>query len=69
MGRESRRGPSRDTADKQLANALVEYETLSLDEVRQVLRGEKLDRPSASEGLKLVGKHEKQPEGPIVEGI
>ena len=69
MGRGSRRGLSNDTADKQLANALVEYETLSLDEVRQVLRGEKLDRPSASEGLKLVGEHEKQPEGPIVEGI
>ncbi|MES1199299.1 MAG: ATP-dependent zinc metalloprotease FtsH [Pseudomonadota bacterium] len=30
---------------KQIADALVEYETLSGDEVHRVLRGEKLDRP------------------------
>ena len=62
---------SEEKLTRQLANALVEYETLSLDEVRKVLKGEKLDRPSASEGLKLVGEHEKhhEPEGPIVEGI
>jgi hypothetical protein len=31
----------------QLANALVEYETLNMDEVKAVLRGEKLDRGDA----------------------
>lgn len=31
----------------QLANALVEYETLNMDEVKAVLRGEKLDRGEA----------------------
>lgn len=29
---------------EQLANALVEYETLSADEVRDVLSGKRLDR-------------------------
>lgn len=36
---------SLETADAwQLAKALVEYETLSLDEVRTVLQGRKLER-------------------------
>jgi hypothetical protein len=33
------------TACSQLAEALVEYETLDREEVKRVLRGEKLDRP------------------------
>ncbi|KAI5453245.1 i-AAA protease yme1 [Naganishia albida] len=49
-----------------LANALVEYETLNLDEVKAVLRGEKLDRGEAlaSAGARQKaardGKKEKQ---------
>ncbi|GMK56466.1 hypothetical protein CspeluHIS016_0303060 [Cutaneotrichosporon spelunceum] len=42
-----------------LAAALVEYETLDLDEVKQVLRGEKLDRLGAS-GIALRTKAEEQ---------
>jgi ATP-dependent metalloprotease len=42
-----------------LAAALVEYETLNLDEVKKVLKGEKLDRPGAS-GSALRSKSEKQ---------
>lgn len=42
-----------------LAAALVEYETLNLDEVKKVLRGEKLERPGAS-GSALRSKAEKQ---------
>lgn len=43
-----------------LAKALVEYETLSLDEVRTVLRGEKLNRQSVAVGEKLREPKEKQ---------
>ncbi|BEJ13476.1 hypothetical protein CspHIS471_0306500 [Cutaneotrichosporon sp. HIS471] len=42
-----------------LAAALVEYETLNLDEVKQVLRGEKLSRPGES-GSALRTKAEQQ---------
>lgn len=52
----------------QLAKALVEYETLSLDEVKQIFAGKKLDRPT-DEGEKLIGEQEKKGEGPIVDGI
>ncbi|KAI9633435.1 ATP-dependent peptidase [Dioszegia hungarica] len=56
-----------------LAKALVEHETLSLDEVRTVLKGEKLDRPAVNQGEKLVGEKEKlagdEPTGPVVDGI
>lgn len=58
---------------EQLAKALVEHETLSLDEVRTVLKGEKLDRPAVNQGEKLVGEKEKlvggEPTGPVVDGI
>ena len=56
-----------------MAKALVEHETLSLDEVRTVLKGEKLDRPAVNQGEKLVGEKEKlagdEPTGPVVDGI
>ncbi|WVQ95338.1 hypothetical protein IAU59_002434 [Kwoniella sp. CBS 9459] len=54
-----------------LANALVEYETLSLDEVKQVLAGNKLDRPIESVGESLKGEAEKEGHvpGQIVDGI
>jgi hypothetical protein len=46
---------------------------LSLDEVRTVLAGQKLNKPVVSEeqGEKLMGEKEKmdEPTGPIVEGI
>ncbi|KAK8850662.1 hypothetical protein IAR55_004582 [Kwoniella newhampshirensis] len=51
-----------------LAEALVEYETLSLDEVKQVLQGQKLSRPT-TEGESLVGEAEREGKGAIVEGI
>jgi ATP-dependent metalloprotease len=49
-----------------LAAALVEYETLNLDEVRTVLKGEKLDR-SIILGEKLVSEAEKRGDVPVVE--
>ncbi|WVF67772.1 hypothetical protein IAT40_002532 [Kwoniella sp. CBS 6097] len=54
-----------------LANALVEYETLSLDEVKQVLAGHKLDRPIETVGESLKGEAEKEGHmpGQIVDGI
>jgi len=55
-------------ADKQIANALVEYETLSLDEVRTVLSGKPLNRPK-NEGEVLRSEAEKAGTGAIVEGI
>ena len=51
-----------------LASALVEYETLSLDEVKLVLDGKKLDRPT-TEGERLVGEEEREGRGQIVDGI
>lgn len=45
-------------ADAQLAKALVEYETLSLEEVRLVLQGKKLDR-LLNQGEKLIGESER----------
>jgi len=61
--------PSRiSRADDQIANALVEYETLSLDEVRTVLSGKPLDRPK-NEGEVLQSEAEKAGTGAIVEGI
>ncbi|ODN83092.1 hypothetical protein L202_01305 [Cryptococcus amylolentus CBS 6039] len=51
-----------------LAEALVEYETLSLDEVKQILAGRRLDRPT-SEGASLVGEAEREGKGAVVEGI
>ncbi|WWD20836.1 hypothetical protein CI109_105313 [Kwoniella shandongensis] len=51
-----------------LANALVEYETLSLDEVKQVLAGQKLSRPT-TEGESLISEGERDGKGAIVEGI
>jgi len=47
---------------------LVEYETLSLDEVRLVLGGGKLAR-TANEGASLMGVEEREGQGPVVEGI
>lgn len=44
-----------------LANALVEYETLDLDEVKRVLRGEKLNRVGTS-GRALRSEQEKKDE-------
>ncbi|WVQ63577.1 uncharacterized protein L199_001730 [Kwoniella botswanensis] len=53
-----------------LANALVEYETLSLDEVRQVLSGQKLNRPTTEgESLKSEEEVRNQAGGQIVDGI
>jgi ATP-dependent metalloprotease len=52
----------------QLATALVEYETLSLDEVKLVLAGKKLDRPT-DDGEKLMGEAERRHEGAVVDGI
>ncbi|WVW80572.1 hypothetical protein I302_102558 [Kwoniella bestiolae CBS 10118] len=53
-----------------LANALVEYETLSLDEVRQVLAGKKLNRPTTEgESLKSEEEVRTQAGGQIVDGI
>ncbi|KAL7422934.1 i-AAA protease yme1 [Cryptotrichosporon argae] len=53
-----------------LAKALVEYETLSLDEVRTVLQGRPLDRPAASEGEALRGSEERAgAAGAFVDGI
>jgi ATP-dependent metalloprotease len=51
-----------------LATALVEYETLSLDEVKLVLAGKKLDRPT-DDGEKLMGEAERRHEGAVVDGI
>ncbi|OWZ31309.1 ATP-dependent metalloprotease [Cryptococcus neoformans] len=51
-----------------LADALIEYETLSLDEVKQVLEGKRLNRPT-TEGESLKGQGEKNGKGPIVDGI
>lgn len=42
-----------------LAAALIEYETLSLDEVKQVLAGNKLDRMGTG-GEALKGQHERE---------
>ena len=56
--------------DLQLAKALVEYETLNLEEVKQVLEGKALDRPALTQGESLVGEQERKgPVGDIVEGI
>jgi ATP-dependent metalloprotease len=56
-------------ADRQIAKALVEYETLSLEEVRTVLSGKPLDRPK-NEGEVLRSAAEKAgAPGAIVEGI
>jgi hypothetical protein len=55
---------------QQLAKALVEYETLNLDEVKLVLDGKPLDRlPNIGEALK--GEQEKKGEvgQVIVDGI
>nr|XP_019007835.1 ATP-dependent metalloprotease [Kwoniella pini CBS 10737]OCF46616.1 ATP-dependent metalloprotease [Kwoniella pini CBS 10737] len=53
-----------------LAKALVEYETLSLDEVRQVLAGQSLNRPTTEgETLKSEEEIRNQPGGKVVEGI
>jgi ATP-dependent metalloprotease len=46
----------------------VEYETLSLDEVRTVLSGKPLNRPK-NEGEVLRSEAEKAGTGAIVEGI
>lgn len=52
-----------------IANALVEYETLSLDEVKTILTGSPLNRPK-NEGDVLRSEAEKAKQsGPIVEGI
>ncbi|WVQ86267.1 hypothetical protein IAT38_008435 [Cryptococcus sp. DSM 104549] len=51
-----------------LAEALLEYETLSLDEVKQVLAGNKLERLT-TEGQSLQSEAEKAGKGSIVEGI
>ncbi|KAK4684938.1 ATP-dependent metalloprotease, partial [Tremellales sp. Uapishka_1] len=53
-----------------LASALVEYETLSLDEVRTVLQGKKLERV-VEDGEVLKGNLEKagQAKGEVVDGI
>ncbi|EIW66253.1 hypothetical protein TREMEDRAFT_35079 [Tremella mesenterica DSM 1558] len=51
-----------------LAAALVEYETLSNDEVKLVLQGRKLDR-TTNQGERLVGEAEKEAKGEVVEGI
>ncbi|WVR08714.1 hypothetical protein IAU60_005772 [Kwoniella sp. DSM 27419] len=51
-----------------LAKALVEYETLSLDEVKQVLAGQRLNRPT-TEGESLQSEAEREGKGPIVDGI
>jgi len=57
------------TSGVQLASALVEYETLTLEEVRRVVRGEMLNRDS-NKGETLIGVIEKTGQlGPIVEGI
>jgi hypothetical protein len=58
--------------DGQLAKALVEYETLSLDEVKKVLGGQKLERLEALKALGdevLLGEEERKGQGEIVEGI
>jgi ATP-dependent metalloprotease len=58
--------------DWQLAKALVEYETLSLDEVKKVLGGQKLERLEALKALGdevLLGEEERKGQGEIVEGI
>jgi ATP-dependent metalloprotease len=53
----------------QIAKALVEYETLSLDEVKTVLSGQDLARPK-NEGESLVSQGERQEaQGAVVEGI
>ncbi|WWC65284.1 uncharacterized protein I303_107901 [Kwoniella dejecticola CBS 10117] len=53
-----------------LAKALVEYETLSLDEVREVLDGKSLSRPTTEgETLKSEEEIRNQPGGKVVEGI
>lgn len=53
----------------QLAKALVEYETLNLEEVRLVLQGKKLERPT-DDGPKLVGEVAKaESAGAVVDGI
>lgn len=53
----------------QLANALIEYETLNSDEVKLVLKGEPLNRAPIL-GDALIGEEEKKGNtGEIVEGI
>ncbi|WVN89778.1 uncharacterized protein L203_105008 [Cryptococcus depauperatus CBS 7841] len=51
-----------------LAEALVEYETLSLHEVREVLAGKRLDRPTTG-GERLKGNAEREGQGQVVDGI
>jgi ATP-dependent metalloprotease len=46
----------------------VEYETLSLDEVKLVLAGKQLERPT-DDGERLIGEAERRGEGPVVNGI
>lgn len=59
-----------DQSYDQLASALVEYETLNLDEVKQVLAGKKLQRlASLGDSLKGTKEATASPDGPIVEGI
>lgn len=53
----------------QLARALVEYETLSLEEVKKVISGEGLNRAVSDFGQRLIGVQERQGKGEIVEGI
>ncbi|WWC92443.1 uncharacterized protein L201_007401 [Kwoniella dendrophila CBS 6074] len=53
-----------------LATALVEYETLSQDEVREILKGNKLNRPTTEgESLKSEEEIRTQAGGQIVDGI
>lgn len=53
----------------QLAKALVDYETLNLDEVRLILADKPLNRP-VDHGEKLVGEAERKGEtGQVVDGI
>jgi ATP-dependent metalloprotease len=59
-----------DQSYDQLASALVQYETLNLDEVKQVLAGKKLQRlASLGDSLKGTKEATAGPDGPIVEGI
>lgn len=47
----------RDELDK-IAQGLMEYETLSADEVKKVLAGQRLDRQGVSDGDALKGERE-----------
>jgi ATP-dependent metalloprotease len=52
-----------------LASALVEYETLTLEEVKRILAGESLSRVN-TEGIKLQGEVERAGlTGAVVDGI